>query len=112
VIEMGISIDLHRYSFDELVSKLMEKEGINDKEMLEKILTFFGLRIGDVYLLLNNELSGAYNSYYSAPDFINRYFGVEKSFDIFLDLWDVVNMSNDIDCAELELKIELPMEDR
>lgn len=83
---MGININLEKCNFNELVNNLMTQRNIKDQKMLEKILLAFGEKTGDIYYLLNNEKWEDYNSYYNVATFIDKYFGIEDSFDIICDL--------------------------
>jgi hypothetical protein len=107
---MGMSVDVHSYDYEKLVEKL-QKIGASDKALLEKILAKFGERIGDRYILVNNEYWDEYNSYYNLPNLIDSAFGIKDSFDIFLngedcDRRDVNFNASDCEVAE-ELGIEL-----
>ena len=53
---MSRSVTIEKCNFDKLVNDLMEKyKKINNKKMLCKILLSFGEKIGDQYIILNNE---------------------------------------------------------
>jgi hypothetical protein len=82
---MGVSIDLYKYNYPALVESLMKIEGVNDKQKLEKILSKCGEIFGDTYLILNNEYYEDGNPYYGVASLIDSAFGIEDSFDVFLE---------------------------
>lgn len=80
---MGTNVELMRYNYDKLVKELMKVPGIDNKEILERILLEFGEKINDQYILLNNEFWEDYNCYYNVSIVIDNVFKCKDSFDIF-----------------------------
>lgn|SRR5690606_3743901 len=107
---MGISIEVRVGDFNEIKTELISRFKIEDEVFLEKILLQFGEKIGDKYVLLNNEFWDEFNSYYGISTFIDRYYSVEDSFDIFLRMKEVNANWNVYDAAD-ELGVELPEEE-
>lgn len=91
---MGRSVELFRYNYDKLVDCFLEKKEIDNKEILEQILLSFGEKVGDFYILLNNEFYGEYNSYYNLTRLIDNVFNCENSFDI-------ISYNKEADCIEM-----------
>jgi hypothetical protein len=108
---MGIYVDVQKGNYETIKSELNKKFSIEDTDFLEKILLQFGEKIGDQYVLLNNEYWEDNNSYYGVSRFIDRYFGVEDSFDIFLRHMTEVNANWNVYEAAEELGVELPEDD-
>lgn len=113
---MGVYIDLYKIKYDEFVNELMKIDEINDKEMLEKILLAFGEKIGDYYILLNNEYYQEYNSYYGLTDFIDSYFNLPDDYNkrdshrVILDLKEEVNCNRNRYEVEDELDVKIDWE--
>jgi hypothetical protein len=80
------TIEIYKFNYYKLKNTLLTKLNIKNKEMLEKILLFFGNKIENTYIILNNELEFGKSSFYNAAIFINMYFCVKNSFSIFLEL--------------------------
>jgi hypothetical protein len=80
---MGITIDLHIYDKDSLLSKLVEW-GADDDVLAMEILSACGHFYGSKYILLNNEYSSEYSPYYNAANLFDAAFKTEGSFDVFL----------------------------
>lgn len=91
---MGIDICLHKYNWDELISKL-KSIGIDDIKKLEQMLLAFGEKCNNSYYLLNNEQWEDFNSYYLLSELIDEYFKIEDSFDIFMDSGERLDMSKE-----------------
>jgi len=106
---MSRSVTIEKCNFDKLVNDLMEKyKKINNKKMLCKILLSFGEKIGDQYIILNNEYYEECNSYYNVAHLINSYFGCDFSFDVFC------NNTNEMICnkSKYEVVINLGIENK
>lgn len=113
VKQMGVYVDLYKINFEDYINELMKEPKINDRKMLKKIMLEFGEKIGDQFILLNNEYYEDYNSYYSMFHLIDSYFEIEEyvdieSFDVFLEMREeMVSNMNQYEVAEgLELDIE------
>ncbi|MGG3045719.1 hypothetical protein ABEO76_21570 [Bacillus anthracis] len=85
----------------------MEKYGIEDRDFLEKIITTFGEVVGDTFIILNNEKQEEYNSYYNLSRFLDRYYHIEGSFDVMLELEKEMVTNVSIYEAEENLDVEL-----
>ncbi len=111
---MGVDIELYKVKYNEYIKELMKKEEVDDQEMLERILLEFGEKIGEYYILLNNEYYEDYNSYYNLFAVIDSYFKIddvspnEDSHEIFLDISEeMVAHKDKYDVAEkLNLEID------
>jgi hypothetical protein len=73
---MSVNIELYKYNWDRLTLSLRGL-GIEDTELLGKILLEFGERCGNRYYILNNEYYDEYNSYYNVISFIRECFNIE-----------------------------------
>ena len=104
---MGISIDLHVYDYDVLAKALIEKGAT--EPLLGKILEKCGYHLGGKYLLLNNEYYDGYSPYYNVAELVDCAFGIEDSFDVFLNITQDRNGINSVDKEEVaeELGIKL-----
>lgn len=81
---MGIDIDVYKYKFKELKKSFMELPGVNDEDLLTKIMLEFGEVIGDYYIILDNEYYEDGNCFYNLPNMIDKVFNTENSFDVLL----------------------------
>ncbi|MED3832970.1 hypothetical protein [Peribacillus frigoritolerans] len=108
---MGTYVELKKGDYETIKSELVKRYSIEDADFLEKILLQFGEKIGDQYVLLNNEYWEDNNSYYGVATFIDRYYGVEDSFDIFLRQMKEANANWNVYEAADELGVELPDEE-
>lgn len=81
---MSISIDIHLYKHQELLSAL-EAWGADDIGLLTAIMRECGTFAGDTYVLLNNELWGEYSPYYKVSELIDAAFHREDSYKLFMD---------------------------
>ena len=111
---MSVDVDLHKVKYAKYLNELMKLEEVNDKETLEKILLKFGEKIGDYYILLNNEYYNDYNSYYNLFSLIDFYFKIDDTYpnksshEVFLNLCEeMVANRNRYDVAyELGIEVE------
>lgn len=77
---MSQSVEIHSYDYNQLVSAILNVCKTNDKEMIEKILLLGGEKVGDRYILLNNEVWEEFNSYYNIPTALEKIFKVDDVF--------------------------------
>jgi len=97
---MGIHAEVEKGDWETIISKLMGM-GISDRETLEKILLGFGEHIGEYYIILNNEFYEDFNSYYGVSVLLDKHFGLEDTFDVFLHECTVmVCNSNEMEVAD------------
>lgn len=81
---MGMDIDVYKYKFKELKKSFMELPGVNDEDLLTKIMLEFGEVIGDYYIILDNDYYEEGNCFYNLPNMIDKVFNTEDSFDVLL----------------------------
>ncbi len=95
---MSINVEVLIYDYKELVDALIDY-GAKDRELLELILCEFGERIGDEYIILNNEyadhVAPGGDPYFNIGGVIDRVFGLEDSFG------DVICTTDGIEFREL-----------
>ncbi|EOO11359.1 hypothetical protein [Bacillus cereus] len=108
---MGTYVELHKIPFTKFVNELVEKYRIEDRDFLEKIITTFGEVVGDTFIILNNEKQEEYNSYYNLSRFLDRYYHIEGSFDVMLELEKEMVTNVSIYEAEENLDVELDDEE-
>ena len=82
---MGMDIDVYKYKFKELKKSFMELPGVNDEDLLTKIMLEFGEVIGDYYIILDNECYEEGNCFYNLPNMIDKVFNTEDSFGALLE---------------------------
>ena len=82
---MGMDIDVYKYKFKELKKSFMELPGVNDEELLTKIMLEFGEVIGDYYIILDNDYYEDGNCFYNLPNMIDKVFKTEDSFGVLLE---------------------------
>lgn len=77
---MGRSIDLYSYDYEKLINKILKVCNTEDEELVEKILLSCGNKIGDRYIILNQELWEDCSCYYNVSIALERIF---KIYDVF-----------------------------
>lgn len=77
---MGRSVEIHSYDYNELVNEILNVCNTDNKALVEKILLLGGEKVGDKYILLNNEFWEEYNSYYNIPTALEKIFKVDDVF--------------------------------
>lgn len=77
---MGMRVNLYSYDFNQLVSGIANFVKTDYREKIEKILLIGGNKIGDRYIILDNELYEYCNPCENIPSVIDRCFGVEDTF--------------------------------
>ncbi len=105
---MGRTVEIHIFEYDLLYDSLITEMDISDNKALERILLFFGDKIGNIYIIINNELGFGKSSFYNAAIFIDRYFNVKNSFSVFLELTQCKPASRTLEQAENAIGVELP----
>jgi hypothetical protein len=108
---MGRYVELKKGNYEKIKSELVSRFNIEDIAFLEKVLLAFGEKIDDQYLLLNNEYWEEFNSYYGLSNFIDSYFGIEDSFDVFLEEMTDATANCGVHEVADELGVELPERD-
>ena len=81
---MGYDIEIYKYKYKELKKSFMELSGVNDEDLLTKIMLEFGEVIGDYYIILDNDYYEDGNCFYNLPNMIDKVFNTEDSFDVLL----------------------------
>jgi hypothetical protein len=109
MIKIGASVELQIGNYEKIKNDLAKVIENGDALFLEKILFKFGKKINDSYLLFLNENAGEYNSYYNVSGFIDRYYGIEDSHDVFFEHMESLQMNHSIVDVEEEFDIELPV---
>jgi hypothetical protein len=66
--------------YNKLVNEILKVCNTNDKTLVEKVLLLGGEKVGDRYILLNNECWEEYNSYYNIPTALEKIFKVDDVF--------------------------------
>lgn len=77
---MGRSIDLYSYDYEKLTNKIMTICNTKDRELVEKVLLTCGNKIGDKYIILNQEYWEGYSCYYNVATALERIFKVDGVF--------------------------------
>lgn len=77
---MGVSIDLHVLDHAKLMENLA-KAGAGDEGRVNEILDRFGHRIGEKYVILNNEYHDDGNPYYGLMAVMDAAFGLKWVLD-------------------------------
>ena len=77
---MGRSINLYSYNYEQLTNELLKVCETNNTELVEKILLACGNKIGDRYILLNQEFWEEFNSYYTVASIFSEVFGIDDVF--------------------------------
>lgn len=77
---MGRSIDLYSYDYEKITNKVLEVCKTEDKELVEKILLSCGNKIGDRYIILNQEFWEDCSCYYNVARTLERIFKVDDVF--------------------------------
>jgi D-hexose-6-phosphate mutarotase len=111
MVKIGISIELKIGEYEKIKNDLIKLTKTEDSAFLENILLKFGKKIDDRYLLLHNESSEEYNSYYNISKFIDRYYNVENSHNVLFEHLETLEMNHSIEDAEETLFFEFSEED-
>lgn len=82
---MGYDIEIYKYKYKELKKSFMELPGVNDEDLLTKIMLEFGEVIGDYYIILDNDYYEDGNCFYNLPNMIDKVFKTEDSFGVLLE---------------------------
>jgi len=77
---MGVSIDLYSYNYNKLVNKILEVCNTDDEKLVEKILCACGNKIGDRYVILNQEMWENSSCYYNVARVLEQVFNIEDVF--------------------------------
>ena len=89
---MGKCMDLYSYDYNKLINKIKEFCKTDNIYKIEEILNYFGNKIGDRYVILDQELYEDENCYNNICRIIDKVFNIEDSFGrIFCSLDDDVN---------------------
>ena len=94
---MSMSVDLYSYNFEKLINKILTFCKTDDKELVEKVLLSCGNKIGDKYIILNQELWEEYNCYYNVARVLEKIFHVEDVFGNVFCTWK----DNEVDKEDL-----------
>lgn len=77
---MGQSIDLYSYNYEKLVNKTLEVCKTDNKKVVEDILLACGNKIGNKYIILNQELWEDSSCYYNVAIVLEHVFNTEDVF--------------------------------
>jgi len=112
---MGRSIDLYSYDYEKLLNKTLEVCKTEEKELVEKILLSCGNKIGDRYVILNQEFWEDCNCYYNVARALERIFKIDDVFgEVFCTYTAIETDKHElIDAIEInqiedKLGIEIP----
>lgn len=89
---MGVSTDIRKMKWDELVAKLVHRN--IPKWMVEKILLKSGEKIENWYIILNNERWEESNPFRCLPEIFHDLFPFVDEGDIFSDLLKCSSIMN------------------
>ena len=105
---MGINIEMHNYSFSRLCDELI-KHGCGDIDIIKDVLLSCGTKIGDRYIILNNEYYEDENCFFTIGGLLDGIFGIEDCFDVFClnKNTDEIEMISYIDPFDVEEKYRL-----
>lgn len=83
---MGINIDLRRYDYKKTKKALLELTKEEDETMIEKILSEFGTKIDNDYIVLCNEYYEDGHCLWNCMSFIEQYYKLEEdtAYDCFI----------------------------
>ena len=80
---MGRSVEVKSYDYEQLVKEIKAYYKTADSSLIEKILLAGGDKIGDRYIILNNEFWETYDSYYNVTSVLDEYLGNEELENVF-----------------------------
>lgn len=111
---MGRSIDLYSYDYQKIVSKTLKVCKTNNKELVEKVLLICGNKIGDRYIILNQEFWEDNSCYYNVSTALERIFKVDNVFgEVFCsfndDETDKKELINAVEMYEIEEALGIDM---
>jgi hypothetical protein len=101
---MGRSIDLYSYDYEKLINKTLEVCKTDNRELVEKVLLTCGSKIGDRYVILNQEMWEDCSCYYNVANALDKIFNVDDSFGEIFCTW---KDDNKLDKQELIQAIEM-----
>lgn len=81
---MGISIDLNRYDYKKTKKALLELTKEKDETMIDKILSEFGTKIDNDYIVLANEYYEDGHCLWNCMSFIEQYYKLKDVYDCFI----------------------------
>lgn len=88
---MGISIDLEKVNYKKFTNKLMENSKINNRELLEKIISEFGNHIGEDLVMLHNEYYENGICTWNMCKMIEEVFELDSNNNENDDIYDIYN---------------------
>jgi hypothetical protein len=100
---MSRSIDLYSYDYEKLVNKTLEVCKTDNRELVEKILLAGGNKVGDRYIILNQEMWESCSCYYNVSSALERIFKIN---DVFGAVFCTFN-DNETDKKELIQAMEM-----
>jgi hypothetical protein len=112
---LGRSIDLYSYDYEKLVNKTLEVCKADSRELVEKILLSCGNKVGDRYIILNQELWEDFSCYYNVSTALERIFKIDDVFGkVFCSIKDsdtdkqILISAMELYEIESEIGIEIP----
>ena len=108
---MGIDIEVYKYKYKELKKSFMELPGVNDEDLLTKIMLEFGEVIGDYYIVLDNDYYEDGDCFYNLSNMIDGVFKTENSFDVLLEQRESLLSYKELYEAYENLGLEEPEEE-
>lgn len=103
---MGISIDLEKVNYEKLIEELMKDKKINDRVLLEKILTEFGEHIGEYYIILSNEFYEEGICTWNLFSMIDEVFETDDTYSKYIKIREEMISYKEIDEAYENLGLE------
>ena len=77
---MGRSIDLYSYDYNKLKTKIADYCKTDNLELIEKVLSSCGNKMGDRYIILNQEFWEDASCYYNVANILDKIFKVDDTF--------------------------------
>lgn len=84
---MSMAIDLYSYDFEKLTDEILEFYNTNNKQLVQNILLSCGNKIGDRYIILNQDLWEEYNCCENVVKVLGRIFGGDEVYGEVLNVF-------------------------
>lgn len=75
---MGTVVKLYSFDYNGFVRLIQEYFNVKDIAVIEDVLALSGNKVGDKYIILDNEFLGEDNAYYGLDRDLEKAFGKQK----------------------------------